>query len=119
LDKLFGYPTLIRFSWATTDNMLEDHDAHAVAWYRPLLCQHSVVMMMVTMMMVMVMLMVAVVIARGREADVNDDGKGKKGKKQVQRTAALVRRATFMTPKSTRWNYYAKRGMQTATTSDF
>lgn len=85
LDKLFGYPTLIRFSWATTDNMLEDHDAHAVAW----------------------------------EADVNDDGKGKKGKKQVQRTAALVRRATFMTPRSTRWNYYAKRGMQTATTSDF
>ncbi len=29
LDKLFGYPTLIRFSWATTDNMLEDHDDHA------------------------------------------------------------------------------------------
>lgn len=50
---------------------------------------------------------------------MNDDGKGKKGKKQVQRTAALVRRATFMTPRSTRWNYYAKRGMQTATTSDF
>jgi hypothetical protein len=74
-------------------------------------------MMMVKMMMLM--LMVAVVVARGREADVNDDGKGKKGKKQIQRTAALVRRATFMTPKSTRWNYYAKRGMQTATTSDF
>jgi ribonuclease H2 subunit A len=32
LDKLFGYPTLIRFSWATTDNMLEEFDAHAVAW---------------------------------------------------------------------------------------
>jgi ribonuclease H2 subunit A len=54
LDKLFGYPTLIRFSWATTDNMLEDHDAHAVAWYCPLPYQRIVVMMMLKKM-VMVM----------------------------------------------------------------
>lgn len=34
MEPLFGYPTLIRFSWATTDNMLEDMNAYVVAWYR-------------------------------------------------------------------------------------
>jgi len=32
LEPLFGYPTLIRFSWSTIDNMLETQNAHVVAW---------------------------------------------------------------------------------------
>ena len=65
LDKLFGYPTLIRFSWATTDNMLEDHDAHAVAWYR-LLASISV-LLVVMMLMKMTVLMSRAGQGGGRE----------------------------------------------------
>jgi hypothetical protein len=51
LDKLFGYPTLIRFSWATTDNMLEEFDAHAVAWYALFIVVGLVVLMVMMVMM--------------------------------------------------------------------
>lgn len=32
LDRTFGYPKIVRFSWATVKNILEK-DAHLVKWY--------------------------------------------------------------------------------------
>ena len=32
VDRTFGYPKIVRFSWATVKNMLEK-DAHPVKWY--------------------------------------------------------------------------------------
>lgn len=32
IDKVFGYPELVRFSWQTTTRLLEEHAA-PVTWY--------------------------------------------------------------------------------------
>ena len=32
LDRTFGYPKIVRFSWATVKHILEK-DAHSVKWY--------------------------------------------------------------------------------------